>query len=108
MAAFALARGQYWGGVGLDKPDRHVPWECARWLTSQTQLRASGIAHRRTDEEREEAFLLGVDDDGGGSRDVRAADLKEEMAEHVFPFRQIRRRRRQPSEHRCERQRAIR
>jgi hypothetical protein len=35
--------------------------------------------------------------------DVRAADLQEEMAEHAFPFRQIRRRRRQPSEHRSER-----
>jgi hypothetical protein len=35
--------------------------------------------------------------------DVRAADLQEEMAEHRFPFRQFRRRRRQPSEHRRER-----
>jgi hypothetical protein len=35
--------------------------------------------------------------------DVRAADLQEEMAEHAFPFRQLRRRRRHPSEHRCER-----
>ena len=32
--------------------------------------------------------------------DVRAADLQEEMAEQRFPFRRIRRRRRQPSEHR--------
>jgi hypothetical protein len=35
--------------------------------------------------------------------DVRAADLQEEMAEHAFPFRQLRRRWRQPSEHRSER-----
>jgi hypothetical protein len=61
------------------------------------------------------------DDDGGGILDVRAADLKtrgRERSEHqpqrravcrrrwrnnAFPFRQIRRRRRQPSEHRSER-----
>jgi hypothetical protein len=35
--------------------------------------------------------------------DVRAADLQEEMAEQRFPFRQFRRRRQQPSEHRRER-----
>ena len=39
--------------------------------------------------------------------DVRAADLQEEMTNNAFPFRQLRRRRRQPSEHRRERQRAI-
>src|SRR5829696_8291708 len=35
--------------------------------------------------------------------DVRAADLQEEMRKSAFPFRQLRRRRRQPSEHRSER-----
>jgi hypothetical protein len=39
--------------------------------------------------------------------DVCAADLQEEMAEQRFPFRQLRRRRRQPSEHRSERKRAM-
>jgi hypothetical protein len=39
--------------------------------------------------------------------DVCAADLQEEMAEHAFPFRQLRRRRRQPSEHRRERMPAV-
>ena len=38
-----------------------------------------------------------ANDDVGGAPDVRAADLQEEMAEQRFPFRQIRRRRRQPS-----------
>jgi hypothetical protein len=35
--------------------------------------------------------------------DVRAADLQEEMANQCFRFRQLRRRRRQPDEHRRER-----
>jgi hypothetical protein len=33
----------------------------------------------------------------------RAAGLQEKMTEQRFPFRQLRRRRRQPSEHRSER-----
>ena len=43
------------------------------------------------------------DDGGGGFLDVRAADLQEELAEQRFSVRQLRRRRRQPSEHRSER-----
>ena len=40
-------------------------------------------------------LLSPSDDKVGGPPDVRAADLQEEMAEQRFPFRQLRRRRRQ-------------
>ena len=53
--------------------------------------------------ERAEAFVLCEGRQRRRILDVRAADLQEEIAEHAFLFRQLRRRRRQPSEHRRER-----
>jgi hypothetical protein len=75
---------------------------CASSL--KTQLRASEIARRRTKEKRVEALS---DDDGGGLSMFAPPVCRRRWRNNAFPFRQLRRRRRQPSEHRRERQRAI-
>jgi hypothetical protein len=70
----------------------------------QARLRASGIARRRTEEERAEAFFpLRVTTTAADSSMFAPPICRRSLTEQRFPFRQLRRRRRQPSEHRRER-----
>jgi len=93
-------------------------------LVGFNQLRASEIARRRTSTNcasvastSPSGELCGgggrgvlssaSDDDGGGFPMFAPPICRRRWRNNAFPFRQIRRRRRLPSEHRSERQRAI-
>jgi hypothetical protein len=60
---------------------------------------------RRSEQTR---FLSASDDEVGGLAMFAPPICRRRWRNNAFPFRQLRRRRRYPSEHRSERQRAIR